>query len=146
MKYLCLVYVEEKEKDAWIGEALAYDEELRQSGHFTAAQALQSVQTATEWNNSRLIKGNVAEEVARLKQQPSKNISITGSGELVRSLMQYDLIDEYRLLVCPVVLGTGKRLFRDGSDMKVLRLVETKPYSSGMVVLSYQPAGKEVKK
>ncbi len=95
------------------------------------------------WNNSRLIKGNIAEEVYKLKQQPGQDILIAGSGELVHTLMQHDLIDEYRLMVYPVVLGSGKRLFRDGSDTTVLRLVETKTFSSGVVVLSYQPAGKE---
>jgi dihydrofolate reductase len=97
-----------------------------------------------EWNNSSLIKENVAEEVARLKQQPGQDILIYGGGELVHTLMQHDLIDEYRIWVHPVVLGSGKRLFRDGSDTKVLRLVETKTFSSGVVVLAYQPAGKEV--
>jgi len=92
------------------------------------------------WNNARLLKGTVAEEVSRLKHEVSQNILIYGSGELVQTLMHHDLIDEYRLLVYPVVLGSGKRLFRDGSDKKVLRLVETKTFSSGVVVLSYQPA------
>ncbi len=98
------------------------------------------------WNNSRLIKGNIAEEVYKLKQQPGQDILIAGSGELVHTLMQHDLIDEYRLMVYPVVLGSGKRLFRDGSDTTVLRLVETRTFSSGVVVLSYQSAGKEEKK
>ncbi len=93
-----------------------------------------------EWNNSSLIKGNVAEEVSRLKQQPGQDILIYGSGDLVHTLMQHDLIDEYRLMVHPVVLGGGKRLFGEGSDTKALRLVETKTFSSGVVVLSYQPA------
>ncbi len=93
-----------------------------------------------EWNNSRLIKGNVAEEVSGLKQQPGKDILIFGSGDLVHTLMQYDLIDEYRLMVFPVVVGSGKRLLREGSDTTVLRLVETRTFSSGVVVLSYQPA------
>ncbi len=92
------------------------------------------------WNNARLMKGNVAEEVSRLKREVGQDILIYGSGELVQTLMHHDLIDEYRLLVYPVVLGSGKRLFRDGSDKKVLRLVETKTFSSGVVVLSYQPA------
>jgi dihydrofolate reductase len=96
-----------------------------------------------EWNNSRLIKGNVAEEVLRLKQQPGKDILIFGSGDLVHTLMQHDLIDEYRLMVFPVVVGSGKRLFRAGIDTTVLRFVETKTFGSGVVVLSYQPAGKE---
>src|SRR5215208_1239928 len=95
-----------------------------------------------EWNNSRLIEGDVAEEVSRLKQQPGHDILIYGSGELLHTLMQHDLIDEYRLMVYPVVLGSGKRLFRDGINT-TLRLVETRTFSSGVVVLSYRPAEKE---
>ena len=91
-----------------------------------------------EWNNSRLLKGNVAEEVSKLKQQPGQDILIAGSGELVRSLMHHDLIDEYRLLVYPVVLGSGKRVFTNGSNA-TLRLVETRTFSSGVVLLHYQP-------
>jgi dihydrofolate reductase len=99
-----------------------------------------------EWNNSTLIKENIPEEVSKLKQQPGQDILIAGSGDLVHTLMQHDLIDEYRIMVHPVVLGSGKRLFRDGSDTKVLRLVDTKTFSSGIVVLSYEPVGKEEKK
>ena len=99
-----------------------------------------------EWNNSRLIKENIAEEVSKLKQQPGQDILIAGSVELVYTLMRHDLIDEYRIMVHPVVVGSGKRLFRDGSQTKVLKLVDTKTFSSGIVVLSYQPAGKEEKK
>jgi dihydrofolate reductase len=102
--------------------------------------------TEFEWNNSHLIQGNIAEEVAKLKQQEGKDILVVGSATLVQSLMQADLIDEYRLMVHPVVLGGGKRLFRDGSAKTVLQLVDTKSFSSGIVVLSYQPAGKEEKK
>jgi dihydrofolate reductase len=96
-----------------------------------------------EWNNSTLIKENVAEEVSNLKQQPGQDILIFGSGDLVNTLMQHDLIDEYRLMVFPVVVGSGKRLFGDGSDTTVLRLVETKTFGSGVVVLTYRPATKE---
>lgn len=92
------------------------------------------------WNNSHLIKGNVADEVAALKQQPGQDIAIYGSADLVRSLMQDGLIDEYRLMVFPVVVGSGQRLFGDGIETKVLRLVETKTFGSGVVVLSFQPA------
>ncbi len=92
-----------------------------------------------EWNNSHLIKANVAEEVSKLKQQPGQDILIFGSSTLVRSLIQRNLIDQYHLQVYPVVLGSGKRLFTDGSNT-TLRLVETKPFSSGVVVLIYQPA------
>jgi dihydrofolate reductase len=96
-----------------------------------------------EWNNSTLIKENVAEEVSNLKQQPGQDILIFGSADLVNTLMQHDLIDEYGLMVFPVVVGSGKRLFRDGSDTTVLRLVETKTFGSGVVVLTYRPATKE---
>jgi dihydrofolate reductase len=89
-----------------------------------------------EWNAS-LIKGNIAEEVSKLKQQSGQNILIYGSGELVHTLMGHDLIDEYRLLTYPVVLGKGKRLFKDGSNT-TLKLVETKSFSSGVVALVYQ--------
>ena len=95
-----------------------------------------------EWNNSRLIKENVAEEVSKLKQQPGQNLLIYGSGALVHTLMQHNLIDEYWLLVYPVVLGSGKRLFKDGSNT-TLKLVETKTFSSGVVLLCYQPETKE---
>ena len=95
-----------------------------------------------EWNNSTLITENVAEEVLRLKRHPGRDILIFGSGDLVNTLMQHDLIDEYRIMVFPVVARSGKRLFRDGSYTTVLRLVETKTFGSGSVVLSYQPAGK----
>ncbi len=96
-----------------------------------------------ECNNSRPIRENIPEEVSRLKRQPGQDILVAGSRELVHTLLQHDLIDEYRLMVHPVVLGSGKRLFPDGSDMKVLRLVDTRTFSSGIVLLSYQPDKKE---
>jgi dihydrofolate reductase len=92
-----------------------------------------------EWNNSTLIKGNVAEEVTRLKQQPGKDILVFGSSALMNTLMGHDLIDEYRLMVFPMVLGKGNRLFGDGIDTKVLELVGTERSSSGVVVHTYQP-------
>jgi dihydrofolate reductase len=94
-----------------------------------------------EWNNSILINGDVAEEVSRLKQQPGQDILIGGSGELVNTLMGHDLIDEYRLMVFPVVLGSGKRLFGEGSATKTLKLIETKTFGTDVVVLSYGLAG-----
>ncbi len=93
------------------------------------------------WNNTRLIKENVVEEVSRLKQQPGMDILVAGSADLVHMLMQNDLVDEYRLLVHPVVLGSGKRLFQDGAEKQILRLIDAKPFSSGIVLLTYQTAG-----
>lgn len=89
-----------------------------------------------DWKNSTLLNGMA--EVRQLKQQPGKDILISGSGTLVHSLMQHDLIDEYNLLVYPVTLGKGKRLFPDGLNL-TLKLVETKSFGSGVVLLRYQP-------
>jgi dihydrofolate reductase len=97
-----------------------------------------SLQEAT-WNNSRLIKGNIAEEVSQLKQHFRQAITILGSGDLVRTLMDHHLIDEYLLVVCPLVLGNGKRLFQD-ANRTTLRLVNSKAYTTGAVWLTYQPA------
>jgi dihydrofolate reductase len=96
-----------------------------------------------DWNNSTLIKGNVAEEVSKLKEQPGQDLVVHGSGELVQTLMQHDLVDEYRLMIQPIVLGSGKRLFREGSETSVLRLADTKTFGPGVVVLFYQRAETE---
>jgi dihydrofolate reductase len=93
------------------------------------------------WQNSSLIKGNVAEELARLKQQPGKNISITGSGTLVRSLLRDGVLDELRLLVHPIVVGRGKRLFEDEKKPTPLTLLGSKVFDSGVLYLTYAPAG-----
>ena len=95
-----------------------------------------------EWNNSRLIKDNIAAEVSKLKQQPGQNILIYGSPTLVQTLMQHNLIDEYRLLAYPLVLGSGKRLFKEGNNA-TLKLVESKIFSTGVVALIYEPAQSE---
>ena len=93
-----------------------------------------------QWNNSTIIKNNVVEEIATLKRQPGQDILIEGSATLVQSLMQADLIDEYNLLVHPVMMGSGKRFFKDGMGMTKLKLVESKTLSSGVVLLRYEPA------
>lgn len=89
-----------------------------------------------EWNNSTLIKEKVAEHVTQLKQQPGQDILVFGSGTLVKTLRQHDLVDKYNLLLYPVVLGKGKRLFRDGSAA-TLKFVATKTFRSGVVALCY---------
>ena len=93
-----------------------------------------------QWNNSTLIKDDVAEEVAGLKQQPGKDIGIVGSAALVRSLLRDGLLDELRLMVHPVVVGGGKRLFEDGGDQRALELVDSKTFGTGVLYLTYQPA------
>jgi dihydrofolate reductase len=97
-----------------------------------------------EWRNSTLIEGDIAEEIPKLKQQPGKDIAILGSGALVRSLLQDDLLDELRLIIHPIILGSGKRLFENGSDQKSLKLVDSKTFSTGVLYLTYQPERKEV--
>jgi dihydrofolate reductase len=95
------------------------------------------------WNNSTLIGEDVAGEISRLKQQPGKDISISGSGSLVGSLLKDGLIDELRLMVHPVVVRSGKRLFEEGGEQIALELVDSKTFSTGVVYLTYAPAGKE---
>jgi dihydrofolate reductase len=92
-----------------------------------------------EWNNSRLIKENVAEEISKLKQQPGKDMAIFGSSDLSVTLAKLGLIDEYRIMVNPVVLGNGTRLFAGMNHRLNLKLVKTKSFSSGNVLLYYVP-------
>ncbi len=98
---------------------------------------------SVEWNNSRLVKEVVPEDIEKLKQEPGRDMLIYGSASLVRTLTNLGLIDEYQILVHPVILGSGKPLFQDIKDRVKLKLVNTKTHPSGVVVLSYQPARKE---
>jgi dihydrofolate reductase len=97
-----------------------------------------------DWNNSTVIKGDVAEEVGKLKEQPGGDILVNGSVQLVHALVEDDLIDEYRLMVFPVVLGSGKRLFGDTNESVAVRLVEAQPVGpDGIVILTYEPKVKK---
>jgi dihydrofolate reductase len=93
-----------------------------------------------EWNNTTVLKGDVAEEAAKLRQELDGNIVVHGSPQLVQTLLDHDLVDEFRLMVFPVVLGAGKRLFGETSDKKTLRLVDSKVVGDGVSILIYQPA------
>jgi len=93
------------------------------------------------WNNSRLLKGNVAEEVQKLKAQDGGEIQVHGSGDLVQTLLRHDLIDAFRIWHFPVVLGTGKRLFGEGTIPRAFRLVETQQIATGAVLHVYERAG-----
>jgi dihydrofolate reductase len=97
-----------------------------------------------EWTNSTVIRGNIPEEVAKLRRQPGGDILINGSPGLVSLLMDHDLIDELRLMVFPVVLNAGKRLFNEGHKVAKLRLVESRPVGpDGVVILTYRPTSRD---
>lgn len=96
-----------------------------------------------EWNHSTLLNGDFVDDITKLKQQPGGNIGMTGSGTLVESLLQHDLLDELWLFVHPVVVSNGKRLFKNGGDLKPLKLVKSTTFSTGVLWLIYQPATAE---
>jgi dihydrofolate reductase len=109
---------------------------LNDSQKYVASTTLEE---PLSWRNSTLLKGDAAEAVARLKEQPGKDLVVLGSGELVQSLMRGNLVDEYVLLIHPLVLGSGRRLFTDGGAFAALRLVDTKATTTGVVIATYQP-------
>jgi dihydrofolate reductase len=98
----------------------------------------ETLEEPLEWNNSTLIKGNIVKEITNLKQQDGQDIAVHGSATLVQTLMQHDLVDHYRLLVYPVVVGKGKRLFEEDIPA-TLKLLESQSFSSGVVALVYEP-------
>ncbi len=93
------------------------------------------------WQNSTLVSGDVAQEIRAIKEQPGKNITISGSATLVRSLLRKGLLDELRLMVHPIVVGSGRRLFDDGNGQVALELAECTTFSNGVLDLTYRPAG-----
>jgi len=97
-----------------------------------------------EWRNSVLIEGDAAEGVAALKQQDGPELQVHGSGDLVQTLLRHGLVDEYRLWVFPLVIGSGKRLFADGTVPAALRLVDSQVSTTGVVMGTYEPAGEIV--
>lgn len=121
--------------DAGPGEA-GFSERINSMPKYVVSTTLNEV----TWNNSHLIRGNVAEEVAKMKRQSGQNILIYGAGPVARTLLQQGLIDELRVWIYPVIIGvtdSTKRLFEDVSDIPMLKLVGTKPFSSGVVVHEY---------
>jgi dihydrofolate reductase len=118
------------------GSDVDFAQRMNETPKLVASTTLESV----DWQNSTLIQGDVATELRRIKQEPGKDISITGSATLVRSLLRDGLIDELRLLQHPIVVGHGKRLF-DGVDATVpLKLVDSRTFSTGVLYLTYVPA------
>jgi dihydrofolate reductase len=98
-----------------------------------------------DWNNSTVINGDLAEEVSKLKRELDGDIVVHGSAQLVQALVDQDLVDELRLMVFPVVLGKGKRLFGETREKKGLRLAESKTVGDGVAILTFERAGEEAK-
>jgi dihydrofolate reductase len=101
---------------------------------YVVSRTLQSA----DWNNSTLLSGEIAEQVAALREQDGRDILVAGSATLVRELLVSDLVDEYRLMMFPIVLGSGRRLFMGEGEPAVLRLVDVKPLGTGTLILTYQ--------
>jgi dihydrofolate reductase len=104
---------------------------------YVASTTLEKV----DWNNSTLLGDDVPAAVAKLKEQPGDELQVHGSGGLAQTLIAHDLIDEYRLLVFPVHLGEGKKLFRDGAPPAALNLIDATTASTGVLIARYEPAG-----
>jgi dihydrofolate reductase len=124
------------------GFAAAWPESKDEGAHYFNSVrkyvVSKTLEEPLEWNNSTLIKDNIVVEITNLKQQDGKDITVHGSATLVQTLMQHDLVDRYRLLVYPVVVGKGKRLFKEGIPA-TLKLLESQSFSSGVVALVYEP-------
>jgi dihydrofolate reductase len=116
-----------------------YTEVLNNSLKYVASRTLDE---PLPWKNSTLLKGDASETVASLKKRPGKDLVVLGSGELVQSLIGSNLIDEYVLLIHPLVLGSGRRLFGDGLPLATLDLIEVKTTSTGVVIARYKSGGK----
>jgi dihydrofolate reductase len=110
---------------------------LNNARKYVASRTLKSV----DWNNSTLIEGDVATEVAKLKQEDGPEIQTWGSGDLLQTLMKHGLVDEFRLVIYPVVIGEGKRLFADGTVPQGLHVTDAKVSPRGVVIAKYEPAG-----
>ncbi|HEY8988686.1 MAG TPA: dihydrofolate reductase family protein [Candidatus Limnocylindrales bacterium] len=102
--------------------------------------ASRTLKAPLSWKNSTLLEGDAAEAIARLRQEAGPDLVILGSGELIQSLMLHDLINEFRLLIHPLVLGSGRRLFVDGGALARFRLMDTKTSTTGVVIATYRPA------
>ncbi|MGH3042603.1 MAG: dihydrofolate reductase family protein [Gaiellaceae bacterium] len=112
-------------------------EQLNSARKYVASRTLDSV----EWNNSTLLEGDAAEAIAKLKQEDGPEIQVHGSWNLIQTLLEHDLVDEFRLMIFPVVLGTGKRLFADGAVPAGLGLAESATSATGVLMATYKREG-----
>ena len=119
----------------WLSRTGALADRLNSKPKYVVSSTLQD----PAWNNTTLLKGNVVNEVSKLKQQLAGDIVVPASFQLVRTLIEHDLVDELRLMIYPVVLGAGERLFGETSDKKPLRLISTRTVGNDLAYLTYQP-------
>ena len=119
----------------WPSRTGALADRLNSKPKYVVSSTLQD----PTWNNTTVLKGNVVNEVSKLKQQLAGDIVVPASFQLVRTLIEHDLIDELRLMIYPVVLGAGERLFGETSDKKPMRLLDTQILEGGITYLTYQP-------
>jgi class 3 adenylate cyclase/dihydrofolate reductase len=117
----------------------APDNEFTQAMNDIPKYVVSKTLKEADWSNTTIMRGEVGAEVAKLKDQPGGDILVYGSADLVAALVKHDLVDEFRFLVFPVILGSGKRLFRDDTDLKPMNLVSSRSFSSGVVLLTYEP-------
>jgi dihydrofolate reductase len=123
--------------DAWPSRTGEFAEKFNSVPKYVVSSTLDKA----EWGNSTVLKGDVVDAVSKLREGPGGDIVVHGSAQLVRTLVDNDLVDELRLMVFPVVLGSGKRLFGETSDKKPLRLVDSRTVGDGVSILVYRRAG-----
>jgi dihydrofolate reductase len=121
---------------AWPAMKGAFADKFNSMPKYVVSSRLQE----PKWNNSTVIKGDVVKEASKLRQESDGDVVVHGSAQLAQTLLEHDLVDELRLMVFPVVLGSGKRLFGEGSDKKRLQLTDSKTVGDGIAILTYEPA------
>jgi dihydrofolate reductase len=122
--------------EAWPSRSGEFADKFNSMPKYVVSSTLE----AAEWSNSTVLRGDVAQEVSKLKQDVEGVILVAGSARLVQTLLEHDLVDELRLMVFPVILGSGRRLLGETSDKKPLRLVDSKIVGDGIAILTYEPA------
>jgi dihydrofolate reductase len=124
---------------SWPSRTGAFADKFNSMPKYVVSSTLQD----PAWKNSTVVRGDIPREIAKLKEKQEGDIVVHGSGRLVQTLLQNDLVDEMRLMVYPVVIGTGKRLFGETADMKPMRLVNSKVVGDGISILVFEPVAQK---